>query len=125
MTEEAKRSRAPVSTLRPPQPRLVRTTETEGEPIIPKGPDVDDEALARAEQDIHPGSKPATEVKALPERNRRKRQRPPDAVVYIRGPKPVCDAFDLFKKKGDYPTHWAALEALLLAAGVEVEDFDV
>ena len=81
---------------------------------IPKSPDVDEDALARSERITNREQEP-----------RRRRRRPPSVTLFVKCPEPVNDAFLGYMKKGDFRTRWEALEALMLKAGIEVEDFDI
>lgn len=108
---------------------------------LPKSPDVDEEALARAEAEIGAARnrgvgfpKPdaaatGTDVVAIdPDavtRRNRKMERPPMGQMTFRAPKPIMDAFNQYKEKGNFRSNWAALEELMLRCGVEVEEFDV
>lgn len=101
---------------------------------LPKSPDVDEAALARAEAEIGAGRNrgvgfpkadaAATGTDAVTRRNR-KMERPPMGQMTFRAPKPIMDAFSQYKEKGNFRSNWAALEELMLRCGVEVEEFDV
>lgn len=104
-------------------------------PPLPRSPEVDEGALARAEQELNvtPKAAPASSPEpaaaegqgtAAPTRRRRAKKKPdPDGVI-IKGPKPVIDAFRRFKDEEEFRSFWEALEDLLVARGVKVEDFD-
>lgn len=108
---------------------------------LPKSPEVDEAALARAEAEIGAGRNRgvgfpkhaaaatgtdvvATEPDAVTRRNR-KMERPPMGQMTFRAPKPIMDAFSQYKEKGNFRSNWAALEELMLRCGVEVEEFDI
>lgn len=94
---------------------------------LPASPEVDDKDLAEAEKEIY-GEKPGvgrTVESRQPRRNRSTRRKKSEATVYIRGPQPVIDAFNLFKERHGFENAWSALEELLLAYGEPIEEFDV
>lgn len=101
---------------------------------LPRAPEVDEEALARAEAVIEPGAataSPPTRVDPVssaapgPRRRRRLSGKPEADVIFIKGPKPVIDAFNAFKEREQFRGSWQALEHLLISYGIEIEDFDV
>jgi hypothetical protein len=113
MTDSPKKPKAP--TLR----TIASRRPTSSASSIPRAPEVDDEALRRAEGAMEFPERPADQT-----RRRGRRKKPQSVVLYVRGPKPVVEAFHSFRESQDYATSWAALEALLLKAGIEIEDFD-
>jgi hypothetical protein len=101
------------------KPRAVAsppTTLRTAKPIhaIPKSPDVDEDALARSERITNREQEP-----------RRRRKRPPTVTLFVKCPEPVNDAFLGYMKREEFRTRWEALEALMLKAGIAVEDFDI
>jgi hypothetical protein len=132
MTAKKRDPNAPLSIIDAPR----RGRGPDAAPVLPKSPEVDEKALARAEEQIAaergatlagpvPTQKPAATPKGS--RLRRLRTKPAkkeEAVIFITAPKPICDAFNDYKKANNFRSAWAALEALMLANGIEIEDFD-
>ena len=95
---------------------------------LPSAPDVDEDRLTAAEDQIGgkqnapaPTAAPSTKTKT---RRRKKKQRE-EGVLYIRGPKAVVEAFEKFKDDEELKANWDALLELMERAGVEVGDFDL
>lgn len=131
---------APVMRARTPRTPSERAASVSN---LPRSPEVDEAALGRAEQEIGatrsrgagfptpPAVDEPDEAKegladaaSAPRAGRKRRDRVPQATVYIKGPKPIADAFKQYMDDNDFRNGWGALEDLLLKAGVEIEPFD-
>lgn len=132
MTAKKRDPNVPLSIIDAPR----RGRADESAPALPRSPDVDERALARAEEQIAaergaalagPLANPKPAVQPKGSRLRRLRTKPAkkeEAVIFITAPKPISDAFNDYKKANNFRSAWAALEALMLANGIEIEDFD-